>query len=311
MPDRYALSRQAKPIVTGIGEVLWDELPAGKALGGAPANFAYHARALGAEAFIVSRVGQDAAGDEILRQLEAKGMPTDYIARDPDHPTGAVSISLDAGGKPTYTIHKNAAWDHIRLSPRTLELARRTDAVCFGTLAQRSETSRSAIHSFLKATAAGALRIFDVNLRQDFYDREIIDSSLRLTTILKLNDEELPVLADLLAIEGDPLTVIEALTHRYRLRAAALTRGAGGSLLYAGDRFYAHHGYAVNVVDTVGAGDAFAAALALGFLQDLDPDAINDRANRLAAFVCSQAGAMPPVPEDLLEGGETPIENAD
>lgn len=311
MPDRDALSRQAKPIVTGIGEVLWDELPAGKALGGAPANFAYHARALGAEAFIVSRVGQDAAGDEILSRLESIGLCTDYIARDPDHPTGAVSVSLDAGGKPTYAIRENAAWDHIGLSPRTLELAHRTEAVCFGTLAQRSEPSRSTIRAFLKATAAGALRIFDVNLRQDFYDREIIDFSLRLTTILKLNNEELPVLADLLAIKGDPLTVMEALARRYRLRAVALTKGARGSVLYAGDRFFTHHGYAVSVMDTVGAGDAFAAALALGFLQGMDPDAINDRANRLAAFICSQPSATPPIPEDLLEGGETPIENAD
>lgn len=303
MPDGDALSHRTKPIVVGIGELLWDLFPAGRALGGAPANFAYHAQALGAAALIVSRIGMDTFGDEALAQLKGLGLSTAHITRDPSYPTGTVSVSLDASGKPSYTIHENVAWDHLPTTPEILALARRADAVCFGTLAQRSEVSRSTIRSFLKATAPGALRIFDVNLRQAFYDREIIESSLGLASVLKLNDDELPVLADLLAIPGDPLTAMEELARRYRLRALALTKGARGSLLYDGDRFFAHHGYAVEVADTVGAGDAFAAALAIGLLEGRDFDAINESANRLAAFVCSQRGAMPPIPAEFLGEG--------
>lgn len=301
MPDRDALSRRSKPIVVGIGELLWDLLPTGKALGGAPANFCYHAQALGAEAIIVSCIGRDLEGDEAIYRLTSLGLTTAYIGRDEARPTGTVSVSLDAAGKPSYVIHENVAWDYIPGTPEILALASRTDAVCFGTLAQRSEVSRSTIRSFLKATRPQTIRLLDLNLRQTFYDRKIIEDSLHMATVLKLSDDELPVLAGLLSLEGDPLSLVEELGRRYRLKIVALTKGAKGSLLYAEDRFFAHHGYAVDVVDTVGAGDAFAAALALGLLEGRDFDAINEKANRLAAFVCSQAGAMPLIPEEILQ----------
>jgi len=288
-----------KPIIVGIGELLWDMLPTGKQPGGAPANFAYHAQVLGGESRIVSAVGADALGKEIRERLKSLGLNGDSVSEDAIHPTGTTSVSIDAMGKPSYVIHEEVAWDYIRQSPDLLELARKADAVCFGTLAQRSEVSRSTIRAFLSKASSKAVRLFDVNLRQSFYSKEIIETSLELASVLKLSDEELPVIAGLLSIEGDTLTLMEKLGKRYNLRLIALTKGENGSLLYTEDRFFVHHGYRVEVVDTVGAGDAFAAALAIGILNGHDLDSVNDHANRLAAYVCSRAGATPEIPEAL------------
>lgn len=293
-------SSSRRPSVVGIGEILWDMLPHGRQLGGAPANFVWHARALGAEAVPVSCVGDDEAGREITGRLRDMGMCCDYVFVDRRHPTGTVDVSLDAHGSPTFVIHRNVAWDFIPFAPALKDLAARADAICFGSLAQRSEASRSTIRAFLEAAGDSCLKVFDINLRQSFYSREIVLGSLAAADVLKLNDQEMPVLTKMLEMNGDRRSAAKELMQRFRLRALALTRGAAGSLLYLdGAAPVDHPGYPVQVADSVGAGDAFTAALTIGLLRGLPPQRISDAANRLAAYVCSQNGATPPVPAEL------------
>ena len=324
MVENAAIIREMKshpPIFIGLGEILWDLLPSGKQLGGAPANFAYHAHALGAEARVVSRVGDDPLGREILDRLRALGLTTDGIGVDTNAPTGTVSVELAADGQPRFIIHENVAWDRLVADDASLAFAARADAVCFGSLAQRRKPSRSSIRALVAATPATALRVFDINLRQQFYSREIIETSLRLANVLKLNDQELPVLAAMFGLRGGVREQLAALAQQFGLRAVALTRGAHGSLFYAvtpkvaaslrdaniyGDRSRSdrttlgewsdHPGLAVKVADTIGAGDAFTAALTLGLLAGRPLDDINRHANEVAAYVCSQPGATPPMP---------------
>lgn len=274
------------PRVFSLGEVLWDLLPSGPVLGGAPANFACHARALGAETTLVSRVGDDESGREILARL-----PHDAIQVDPKRPTGTVSVTLEAG-QPHYTIHENVAWDAIEPDTHVRE----ADAVCFGSLAQRSSISRVSIQQMVAATRPDALRVFDINLRQSFYSREVIETSLALANVLKLNDAELPVIEEMFALRG-----IETIAVRFDLRAVALTRGAAGSALWADGARVEHPGVPATVRDTIGAGDSFTAALTLGLLAGRPLDRILDHANRVAAYVCSQSGATPPLPPELIE----------
>ena len=216
-------SSRKRPLVVGLGEVLWDLLPSGKQLGGAPANFAYHARILGAEAYVASSVGNDADGREILAELDRLGLDRHAVSIDPAHPTGTVSVELDSQGKPAYIIHKDVAWDHIALTPHALALARRADVVCFGTLAQRCLQSRATIAAFLAATRESCLRIFDINLRQHFYNEQIVMAGLRAADVLKLNDEELPIVARLLGIHGGEERQLRTLLISYGLRSVALT----------------------------------------------------------------------------------------
>lgn len=291
--------RNPKSVVIGLGEVLWDLFPEGKQFGGAPANFAYHAKCLGAEGFVVSAVGNDELGREILDRLDALGLNRQFVAVDEAHPTGTVSVELDGAGKPRYVIHENVAWDSIPAMPGLMELAQKADAVCFGSLAQRAAGSRKTIRDFLGATQEGCLRILDINLRQRFYDAKTVIRSLELANVLKLNDEELPVLTRLLKISGGEDDVMDALRDRYDLRVIALTKGAHGSVLIGPDGRSVHAGVAAKVVDTVGAGDAFTAALAVGLLRGLDLDDINDHANHVAAYVCSRPGATPEMPARL------------
>ena len=283
-------------LLIGLGEILWDLMPSGKKLGGAPANFAYHAHALGGEGVVAACIGDDELGRKILEKLDDLGLNRDYVVVDKEHPTGTVSVEVDEAGKPSYIIHENVAWDFIPALPRLMELAMRADAVCFGALAQRSDVSRRTIQSFLAATRPSCLRVFDVNLRQSFYSREGIETSLQLANVFKINDEELPVVADVLALSGDETTILSALEKRYSLRMIALSRGEKGSLLFSEGRTSSHTGYSVVVADTVGAGDSFTAALTLGILRGYDLDRINDHANRVASFVCSKAGATPELP---------------
>lgn len=284
--------------VLGIGEVLWDMLPGGKQMGGAPANFAYHARSMGADGSIVSRVGDDPLGREIIERLFALGVPNCAVSLDASHPTGTVDVELAADGQPRYVIHEGVAWDH--LVPDATDAAAEADAICFGTLAQRCEPSRVAIRAMVGASKAAALRIFDVNLRQDFYSMELIESSLELANVLKLNDAELPVLSRLLGLRADaPREQIAELTKRFGLRLVAYTRGAQGSLLYGGGRWSEHEGARVEVKDTIGAGDSFTAAVTMGMLLGWETDRISDVANRVAAFVCSREGGTPPLPDEL------------
>ena len=285
--------------VIGIGEVLWDLLPAGRQLGGAPANFAYHAGALGAQAGMVTRVGRDALGQEILCRLEQLRLPANLVQVDETSPTGTVTVELAGEGVPNFTIHEHVAWDHLQLTDAALATARTADARCFGSLAQRAEPSRGTIQHLLRQSSPTALRIFDINLRQHFYSRTVIEPSLQLANVLKLNDSELSVLATLFELKGDPQSQLTALARHFDLRVVALTLGSQGSLLYQDGHWSKCRTRSVRVEDTVGAGDAFTAALALGLLRQMDLEAINLAANEVASCVCSCAGATPPLRDSL------------
>jgi len=286
--------------LVGLGEVLWDMLPGGKQLGGAPANFAYHSQALGHRGVIASCVGEDDLGKEILDCLGRLDIDRRYIAVDRDHPTGTVTVKLDEAGQPDFTIHTGVAWDFIPCSPELLDLAAEVDAVCFGSLCQRSDVSRSTVRKFLESTRPDCLRVFDINIRQSYYSKDIVNSMLKTSNVFKLNDDELPIVAELIEIGGSETDILAALTDRYDLRLVVLTKGSAGSRLYTGDRDSVHQGIPVAAVaDTVGAGDAFTAATVVGVLKGDDLDEINDHANRVAAYVCSQKGATPELPAEL------------
>jgi len=300
MPSRISQAADSGTFqVAGLGEILWDLLPRGRQLGGAPANFAYHAAQLGLDAWIVSSVGADSAGEDIARALDALGVRRDVLAVSPRYPTGAVDVRVDENGEPEYNIRTDVAWDHIPWSRMLERLAGRLQAVCFGALAQRSPDSRATIRRFLEATAADCLRVFDVNLRQHWYSREVIVDSLRCANVVKLNDAELPVLAEMLGLVGDADSVLGRMLELYDLRMAALTRGAHGSVLRTPHERVEHPGFPVEVADTVGAGDAFTAALVAGLLFGLEPVRINEIANRLGAYAASKPGATPPAPPEL------------
>ena len=278
--------------------MLWDVFPGGNKLGGAPLNFSHHGAQLGAEAYPVSAVGADSDGEEIRQILASKNLPDLHVQTDAAHPTGRVNVTLK-DGKPTYEILRDVAWDNIRFTPALAELAARANAACFGSLAQRNSVSRHSIHAFLDAMRPESLRIFDINLRQDFFNREIVESSLRRSNILKLSDEELPVLAPMFDLVGDVPTQLRRLLALFDLRLVAYTRGGSGSLLLTANETSEHPGLPTEVIDTVGAGDSFTAALCTGLLQDLPLAEINSHANQVAAFVCSQAGATPTLPSRI------------
>jgi fructokinase len=294
------INSDRKYILVGLGEILWDMLPDGKQLGGAPANFAYHAQALGGQGVVVSCVGDDELGKEIIERLEELGLDRSHIAVDKNHPTGTVTVELDEKGVPDYNIHENVAWDFIPSDPRTAELAARADAVCFGSLCQRSEVSHRTVRDFLQATRPDCIRVFDINLRQTYFNKGIVNTMLELSDVLKLNDEELSVVADLLGLDDSEDEIFSQLTKNYGLRMIAVTWGANGSRLYAQGENSEHKGFPAEVADTVGAGDSFAAAIALGLLHGRTLDDINGFANRVASFVCSRSGATPRLPDTLV-----------
>lgn len=289
---------RSAPVVVGIGEMLWDVFPESKKLGGAPLNFSHHCAQLGASAHPVSAVGTDADGAEIRQILASKNLPDAHVQTDTAHPTGRVNVTLQ-NGKPTYEILTEVAWDNIHFDQSLRDLASRADAVCFGSLAQRSPVSRATIQAFLEAMRPEALRIFDVNLRQNFYSKEILEASLRHATVFKLSDEELPTLARFFDLTGQVPDQLQALRRMFDLRLVAFTRGGEGSLLVAAGETSDHPGIPTKVVDTVGAGDSFTAALCMGLLQNHPLDQINQRACEVAAFVCSQAGATPKHPPHI------------
>jgi fructokinase len=291
---------KVKHCVVGIGELLWDMLPAGKQLGGAPANFIYHAGILGAEAYTVSTVGNDASGREILDLLDNLKVSKKFIGVDNEHITGTVSVSLDKNGVPSYIIHKNVAWDFIPFNDDLITLARKADAICFGSLAQRSQVSANSIISFLKALKKDCLKIYDINLRQNFYTTELITASLKLSDILKLNDEELRIISNLLSINGSEKELLKQILKTYNLRLIALTKGAEGSILISEKEYSEIKAPAIKIVDTVGAGDSFTAALTMGLLKGHSIGIVHNHANSLAGYVCSKAGAMPRIEPDLI-----------
>jgi fructokinase len=285
--------------IVGIGEVLWDLLPEGAQLGGAPTNFTCHAAALGAQAAIISRVGADSLGDEIRATLGTRDVATECIQIDVRYPTGTVEVDVDAKGQPTFEIRRDCAWDYLQAEPiahRTLAIA---DAVCFGTLAQRSETSHAAIIELITQAPIESLRIFDINLRQQYYSQALIEHSLSMASVLKLNDTELPAIAAMLGLSGDVRAQIDQLCQRWQLRAVAYTRGAHGSILRTEHEWSDHPGIPVRVQDTVGAGDAFTAAMTIGLLRGWALDDVNRHANHVASFVASSTGATPMLPESI------------
>lgn len=279
-----------KKVIVGIGEILWDMLPTGKALGGAPANFAYHAKRLGEDGWAVSAIGNDALGREIMEIVMEKGLRN--LISVTSRPTGTVQVSLDAKGVPSYTIMEDVAWDNIPFTPQMAALASRADAVCFGSLVQRGN-SRDSVLRFLRAMRPEALRVFDINLRQHYYSKEVIDESLQLSDILKINDEEIRIVAELFGLGGDDTAACRALIERYGLKLVILTRGADGSEVITADEAIPQAVGQVEVVDTVGAGDSFTAAFVVAYLRGDSLADAQRMANETAAYVCSCKGAMP------------------
>ena len=280
----------SKKVIVGIGEILWDMLPSGKALGGAPANFAYHATRLGEEGWAVSAIGPDALGREIMDIVEAKRLKS--LISVTDKPTGTVQVELDAKGVPTYTIMEDVAWDNIPFTPEMEALARRADAVCFGSLVQRM-ASRESVLRFLRATRPGALKVFDINLRQHYYSPEVLEESLQLADILKINDEEIRIVADMFGLGDDDVAACRALIDRYALRLVILTKGADGSEVITTDEVILQPAGEAQVVDTVGAGDSFTAAFVVAYLRGKSLSDAQRQASDTAAYVCSRKGAMP------------------
>ncbi len=287
-------------IIVGLGELLWDLLPAGAQLGGAPANFAYITSLLGDKGIPASRLGQDSLGADAIRRLRELNLPTEFIQKDADHPTGTVKVEVDRAGQPRFEIAESVAWDFLEWTPQWQKLAQQADAACFGSLAQRSEESRITIRKFLQATRKSAVRVFDVNLRQDFYSIEVLAESMKLATIVKLSHEELPRIMSLfdLEIREEEASARKLLSHEVKL--VCVTRGSSGSLLVSADEFNEHPGFKVKVADTVGAGDAFTAALVHGHLRGTSLAQINETANRVGAWVASQPGATPSLKPDGL-----------
>lgn len=284
--------------IAGIGEILFDIFGESEELGGAPINFVYHASALGAEGIAVSSVGNDRRGRKAIDELKRRGLDVACIHIDEHHPTGYVTASLDDRGIASYVFPDDVAWDHLSLNRQALAIAPELDAVCFGSLAQRSPVSRQAILRFLGLTSSGALKIYDINLRQHFYTRDTVIESLQLADIVKLNEEELPVLAAMLNLSGGDGARLEAVVKQFNLKLAVLTRGCRGSLLVSPEEQSKHPGFSpTRIADTVGAGDSFTAAVTIGLLNGEDLQTINTRANRVAACVCSQTGAMPDISE--------------
>lgn len=286
-------------IVVGLGEILWDVLSTGKILGGAPANFAYHISQFGYNGFAVSAIGNDDLGNEILQNLNTKKL--NFQIEKNKFPTGTVQVTLDEKGIPAYEICENVAWDNIPFSAKIEQLAKNTQTVCFGSLAQRSEVSKSTIHQFLDAMPNDALKIFDINLRQHFYTLELIEESLSKCDILKINDEEVIVVANLLGWENKTeLEVCKHLLINYNLKILVLTKGVEGSYVLTPGETSFQPTPKVTVADTVGAGDSFTAAFIAGILNEKSIAFAHQFAVDVSAYVCTQHGAMPQLPEKLI-----------
>lgn len=289
----------SEKFVIGMGEALWDVLPEGKKIGGAPANFAYHVSQFGLPSCVVSAVGDDALGKEILENLSTKGM--NMLINTVPYPTGTVQVEIDAAGIPQYDIKENVAWDNIPFNEALENLAKDTKAVCFGSLAQRNVVSRETIGKFLDAIPAenDPLIIFDINLRQGFFTKETICESMQRCNILKINDEELEVITPMFGLSGSVEHRCRALMEKYGLRCLILTCGTDGSYVFTADEVSFLETPRVKVADTVGAGDSFTGAFCGSLLAGASVRDAHRRAVDVAAFVCSQSGAMPRIPDGL------------
>ena len=291
------MNKERHPVV-GLGEALWDMLPTGKHLGGAPLNFAYIASLLGEHAVIASRIGNDPLGAEIQSELGRRNLDISGIQTDAKLPTGTVDVRFRSG-QPEYEIRQPVAWDALEWNPKWREIAAKSDAVCFGSLAQRAAKSRETIQNFLENTRPECLRVFDINLRRPFYEREVIDSSLHLATILKLNDAELPEIAAILVLKGaSSSALMRELLDKYGLKVVLVTCGERGAMAAQDDKVVSHPGFKVRVRDTIGAGDAFTAAAIHCILRGFELEKTLAFANKWASWVASEEGGMPQIGDE-------------
>ncbi len=289
-------------VVASVGEILWDVFPRGPRFGGAPANLACSLRGVSGEAVcvsMVSAVGSDELGERAIAELESRGVGVEFVQRS-DRPTGTVDVSIDEHGVASYEFADDTAWDGLGWNDALETLAIKADAVCFGTLGQRSEPSRAAIQRFVALTPESTLRFLDVNLRPPFDERSVVLKSLELANFLKLSDDELAKLSTWCSLDGTEVERLRSLVDRFDLRGAALTRGSAGAVIVRGDEVSRHPGFAATVVDTVGAGDSFAATVVVGLLREWPLETVNRTACRVAAYVCSQEGATPRIPAELV-----------
>ncbi len=289
-------------LMIGLGEVLWDLLPSGKVLGGAPANFAYMSSVLGDQGIVASRVGNDDLGQDACRVMQELGLSTAYLQQDELHETGTATVSIDTGGQPNFTIKNSVAWDFLDWSPQWEELSSRADVVCFGSLAQRSEKSAATIERFLRNTPKNTLRICDANLRESFYTQGVLRRSFQYADIVKLNDQELLQVSYIFKLgSGTHEMLAQRLLHLCDLRLVCITCGSRGSLLVTEGEAVEHKGFRVTVADAVGAGDAFTACLAHHYLRGHSLQEISESANRFASWVATQRGATPSITMDQLQ----------
>ena len=287
----------SKNYIVGLGEALWDVLPQGKQLGGAPANFAYHAGQHGFESVAVSALGNDALGDETAEMLDAKHL--NYVMPRVDFPTGTVQVQLDANGVPTYDICQNVAWDNIPFTEDIKNVAENAACVCWGSLAQRSEVSRKSINQFLDATPADCLKVFDINLRQAFYSKEVICESLKRCNILKINDDEIKIVGEMFGYNSlSAEDVCWILLAKYGLDMLVLTCGVDGSYVFTPGNMSFQPTPKVQVADTVGAGDSFTGTFCASILKGKPVAEAHRLAVQVSAYVCTQSGAMPVIPEE-------------
>ena len=286
--------------VVGLGEALWDVLPEGKKLGGAPANFAYHSGQFGLNSVAVSALGEDKLAEETIEQLEQKGLH--YVMPRVPYPTGTVQVELDDEGIPTYDIKENVAWDNIPFTDELKEVAVNTQAVCWGSLAQRNVVSRETIYKFLDHTPANCMKIFDINLRQNFYSKEVICESLKRCNVLKINDEELVLIGRMFGYPGlDIENKCWLILGKYNLDMLVLTCGVNGSYVFTPGSMSFQETPKVKVADTVGAGDSFTGTFCASILKGKSVPEAHKLAVEVSAYVCTQNGAMPVLPEEYTK----------
>jgi fructokinase len=317
-------------LILGIGELLWDVLPDGPRLGGAPANFAVMTGRLGNRSAILSRIGRDNFGRDAVERLSPMPVDTRFLQIDPANQTGRVTVSLSAG-EPHYTVHEPAAWDFLELSDEWVQLAQRADAICFGSLAQRNQAARQTIQALAAESSASCIRIFDVNLRAPFFSPEVLQESLELATVIKMNDAEMLRVLKLLDLaealdlppanaasdKTEPLSIASLLRSAAdrllaefpALQLVAITKGSRGSLLVTRDEWNEHPGFPVKLADGIGAGDAFTAAIAHYLLRGADLATLNEAGNRWGGWMASQPGAMPALPEAVRNAISAAIED--
>ena len=287
--------------IVGLGEALWDVLPDGKKLGGAPANFAYHTSQFGFNSMAVSAVGDDRLGDETLAALDSRGLAYS-MARVP-YPTGTVTVTLDANGIPAYDIRENVAWDNIPFTEEVEAIAKNARAVCWGSLAQRNVVSRNSIYQFLDATPKDCMKIFDINLRQNFYTKEVICESMKRCNVLKINDEELVLIGRMFGYPGlDIEDKCWLILGKYNLDMLVLTCGTNGSYVFTPGMKSFQPTPKVEVADTVGAGDSFTATFCASVLGGMSVADAHRLAVQVSAYVCTQNGAMPELPSAVKNG---------